>query len=152
MTDSANISITVSENSFDIKTEIEALRTLSIGAITSFVGTVRDIDESLESLTLEHYPQMTEKCLRKIAVDACDKFDIGGVRIHHKVGTMKPMDDIVLVVCSSAHRGDSIMAVNYIMDYLKTDAPFWKSEITKNSKDTVWIKQRNTDLDARNKW
>ena len=60
------------------------------------------------------------------------------------------MDDIVLVVCSSAHRGDSIMAVNYIMDYLKTDAPFWKSEITKNGKDTNWVEQKNTDLDAKN--
>ena len=148
----ANISVTVNENDFDIRAEIDALRTIQVGAIASFVGTVRDIDDSLESLTLEHYPNMTEKCLHKIAVDACDKFDIGGVRIHHKVGTMQPMEDIVLVVCSSAHRGDSIQAVNYIMDYLKTDAPFWKSEITKNSTDTTWVEQRDSDIEAKRKW
>ncbi len=146
------ITVIVDTADFDIATQTNALRQPNMGAIASFVGTVRDKTGNLNALTLEHYPEMTEKCLLKIGRDAFDEFKLGGVRIYHRVGTMKPSDNIVCVLASSPHREDSINAINYIMDYLKTDAPFWKSETYTDTKKTKWIAQRQSDIETQKKW
>ena len=122
-----------------------------IGAIVSFIGLVRDLpDDSLQSMTLEHYPAMTEKALNGIVDTAMQRWDINDVAVIHRVGELKPADRIVLVVTLSAHRKDAFDAAEYIMDYLKTRAPFWKKETTSDGEH--WVEAKTGDDDAINRW
>jgi len=122
-----------------------------IGAIVSFTGLVRDLpDQSLQSMTLEHYPAMTERALREIVDTAIQRWDINDVAVIHRVGELKPADRIVLVVTLSAHRKDAFNAAEYIMDYLKTRAPFWKKETTEEG--GHWVDAKTSDDDAIDRW
>jgi len=122
-----------------------------VGAVTSFVGLVRDLKtEPLLQMSLEHYPGMTEKALAKIGDKAFSRWRLIDLAIIHRVGTLKPSDQIVMVSVLSAHRGDAFAACEYIMDYLKTEAPFWKKETTRRGE--KWVEARESDNTARNKW
>jgi molybdopterin synthase catalytic subunit len=123
-----------------------------ICAIASFVGIVRDLNEGSEvaELTLEHYPGMTEKALEKIVAEARARWDIYDALVIHRVGTLKPTDQIVLVVVASAHRGEAFEACEFLMDYLKTRAPFWKQEKTPDG--TRWVDARTADDAAADRW
>lgn len=122
------------------------------GALVSFVGLVREFDEdaSIQSMTLEHYPGMTEKALADIADKASQRWSLGGISIIHRVGTLAAGDQIVIVATASAHRRDAFEAAEFIMDYLKTDAPFWKKERT--SQGERWVEQRHSDVSSTERW
>jgi len=123
-----------------------------IGAIVNFVGLVRDFDsKDLVSLTLEHYPGMTEKALTSIAEKANIRWELQGVSIIHRYGELKPADQIVLVAVASAHRRNAFQACEYIMDYLKTEAPFWKKEKTAHGS-SKWVEAKDTDDQAKERW
>ena len=122
-----------------------------IGAITSFIGLVRDLPDShLQLMTLEHYPGMTEKSLQSIVEQACQRWAVQDCAIVHRVGSLKPSDQIVLVSVLSAHRKDAFSACEFIMDYLKTDAPFWKKEVDEHGE--KWVEAKASDADAREAW
>lgn len=122
-----------------------------VGAITSFVGLVRDLPgEGLNAMTLEHYPGMTEKSLAAIVEKAQQRWDIIDCAIIHRVGELQPSDQIVLVSVLSAHRREAFSACEFIMDYLKTDAPFWKKEI--HATGSHWVDAKNSDDMAKNRW
>ena len=145
--------IIVQTEDFDLASEVELIKSTnsSIGAVVSFIGTVRDLtSESLVSLTLEHYPGMTEKSLRSIAEKARKKWEIESVTIIHRVGTLGIGDQIVLVITSSKHRQASFDSCNYIMDFLKTDAPFWKKEVS--DKEEKWVGKRESDEEQKKRW
>lgn len=144
------ISITVQHDSFDSGAEADRLSALGGGAISSFVGQVRG-DGNLYALELEHYPAMTEKALRKIAMKALDQWALHGVTIIHRVGRLRVGEQIVLVCTCSDHRQAAIEACSYIMDQLKTIAPFWKKEILCDGSEN-WVKERQSDLDAAKSW
>jgi molybdopterin synthase catalytic subunit len=139
---------------FDISAEIAALRrgNPGIGAVASFIGVVRDINDgsAVAGMTLEHYPGMTEKAIEEIVVQAQGRWNILDTIVIHRVGALKPTDQIVLVVVASAHRGDAFAACEFIMDYLKTRAPFWKKEQAGGS--TRWIEARESDDIAAERW
>lgn len=145
--------IVVQTEDFDLTTEVELIKSYSpnVGAIVSFIGTVRDLNnESLVSLTLEHYPEMTEKSLESIANKARDKWELESITIIHRVGTLCIGDQIVLVITTSEHRQEAFDSCNFIMDYLKTDAPFWKKEIS--DKEEKWVESRETDEKQKSRW
>ena len=146
--------IRVQHEDFDAGIETTALRkgNAKIGAIASFVGLVRDINDNtgIASLTLEHYPGMTEKALAKIVAEAESRWVLLGCTVIHRVGTLKPTDQIVLVIVASSHRGHAFEACEFIMDYLKTDAPFWKKEVT--SEGERWVDSRESDAAAAKRW
>jgi len=145
--------IIVQTEDFDLASEVELIKSTnsSIGAVVSFIGTVRDLtSESLVSLTLEHYPGMTEKSLRSIAEKARKKWEIETVTIIHRVGTLGIGDQIVLVITSSKHRQAAFDSCNYIMDFLKTDAPFWKKEVS--DKEEKWVGKRESDEEQKKRW
>lgn len=145
--------IVVQTEDFDLTSEVELIKSTnsSIGAVVSFIGTVRDLtSESLISLTLEHYPGMTEKSLRLIADKARKKWEIESVTIIHRVGTLGIGDQIVLVITSSKHRQAAFDSCNYIMDFLKTDAPFWKKEVS--DKEEKWVGKRESDEEQKKRW
>ncbi len=145
--------IIVQTEDFDLTSEVELIKPTnsSIGAVVSFIGTVRDLtSESLVSLTLEHYPGMTEKSLRSIAKKARKKWEIESVTIIHRVGTLGIGDQIVLVITSSKHRQAAFDSCNYIMDFLKTDAPFWKKEVS--DKEEKWVGKRESDEEQKKRW
>ena len=145
--------IVVQTEDFDLTAEVEFIKSSSpnVGAIVSFIGTVRDLNnESLVSLTLEHYPEMTEKSLESIANKARDKWELESITIIHRVGTLCIGDQIVLVITTSEHRQEAFDSCNFIMDYLKTDAPFWKKEIS--DKKEKWVESRETDKKQKNRW
>jgi molybdopterin synthase catalytic subunit len=142
--------IDIREDDIDPSFEIAALTASSVGAISLFLGTVRDSDGDLISLTLEHYEGMTERQIENIANQAINKWSLDGLRIIHRVGRLLPQDKIVMVAASSAHREASLEATHYVMDYLKTDAPFWKAEETKQG--TSWVQARRSDDNAKDKW
>ena len=123
-----------------------------IGAVVSFIGQVRDLNEgnTISQLTLEHYPGMTEKALEAIVAQARSRWDIFDAVVIHRIGTLQPNDQIVLVAVSSAHRGEAFKACEFIMDYLKTEAPFWKKEVTSSGE--RWVDAKLTDEDARERW
>lgn len=123
-----------------------------IGAIVSFVGQVRDINDgnAIHTLTLEHYPPMTEKALAKIEAEAKSRWDLIDILIIHRIGSLQPQDQIVLVLVASAHRGDAFSACEFIMDYLKTSAPFWKKEST--SQGERWVEAKLSDDAAKERW
>ena len=145
--------IVVQTEDFDLTSEVELIKSTnsSIGAVVSFIGTVRDLtSESLISLTLEHYPGMTEKSLRLITDKARKKWEIESVTIIHRVGTLSIGDQIVLVITSSKHRQAAFDSCNYIMDFLKTDAPFWKKEVS--DKEEKWVGKRESDEEQKKRW
>jgi molybdopterin synthase catalytic subunit len=122
-----------------------------VGAIASFIGLVRDLDgDPLRQMTLEHYPGMTENALQAIAAKARQRWQIIDVGIIHRVGALEPADQIVLVSVLSAHRGDAFAACEFIMDYLKTEAPFWKKEVSEQG--VKWVESRDSDQQALDKW
>lgn len=139
---------------FDVSAEIAALRggNPRVGAVASFIGVVRDINEggAVAGMTLEHYPGMTEKAIEEIVVQAKARWDILDALVIHRVGTLKPTDPIVLVVVTGGHRGEAFAACEFIMDYLKTRAPFWKKEQTPQG--TRWVESRATDDIAAERW
>jgi molybdopterin synthase catalytic subunit len=124
----------------------------NIGALVSFVGQVRDMNEgdNIHTLTLEHYPAMTEKALTAIELEAKSRWDVIDTLIIHRVGTLQPLDQIVLVAVTSAHRGEAFKACEFIMDYLKTSAPFWKKEAT--SQGERWVEAKLSDDAAKERW
>ena len=145
--------IIVQTEDFDLTTEVELIKSTnsSIGAVVSFIGTVRDLTgESLVSLSLEHYPGMTEKSLSSITDKARNKWDIESITIIHRVGTLGIGDQIVLVITSSKHRQAAFDSCNYIMDFLKTDAPFWKKEVS--DKEEKWVGKRESDEEQKKRW
>ena len=146
--------VRVQTEDFDIAAEVLKLRrgNPKIGAVACFIGLVRDMNENatVAEMTLEHYPAMTEKALRGIVEEANQRWDIMDVLVVHRVGALKPMDQIVLVVVASAHRRAAFAACEFIVDYLKTKAPFWKKE--KNEKGTRWVEARDNDDDAAQRW
>jgi molybdopterin synthase catalytic subunit len=146
--------IRIQQADFDLTTEVNALRAANpkIGAIASFSGLVRDVndDANVATLTLEHYPGMTEKALRGIVDEAMRRWDVIDATVIHRVGTLMPLDQIVLVVVAGGHRGDAFAACEFIMDYLKTAAPFWKKEATSDG--TRWVEARDSDETAALRW
>jgi len=146
--------IRIQEADFDLSIEITNLRKgdLQVGAVVSFLGTVRDLNEGSEvhSMTLEHYPGMTEKALEAIVSQAKARWDIRDTLIIHRVGPLKPEDQIVLVAVTSAHRAEAFAACEFMMDYLKTAAPFWKKEETTDG--GRWVDARVADDAAMARW
>ncbi len=147
--------IRIQTEDFDLSAELKRLRSdhLDIGAIVSFVGTVRDIneDDSILSMELEHYPGMTESVLQEIENHARRRWDILGSLVIHRVGVLKPTDQIVLVAVASRHRGEAFRACEYMIDALKTQAPFWKKEQTANG-GVRWVEAKQSDKSALEKW
>jgi molybdopterin synthase catalytic subunit len=148
------VAVRIQPEDFDAGAEIAALRqgNPAVGAIASFIGLVRDANEGerVSSMTLEHYPGMTEKALEKIVDDAKSRWDIIDVVVVHRVGTLRPCDQIVLVIVSGAHRGEAFAACEFVMDYLKTQAPFWKKEQTPAG--SRWVDARSSDDAAAERW
>jgi len=148
------VPVRVQTQDFDIAAETAAMRAGNpgIGAIASFIGLVRDLNEgdSVSSMTLEHYPGMTERALERIVQDAKQRWDIIDVLVVHRVGTLRPLDQIVLVVVTGAHRGEAFAACEFVMDYLKTQAPFWKKELTPAG--DRWVDARESDDAAAQRW
>ncbi|MFC5300990.1 molybdopterin synthase catalytic subunit MoaE [Azospira restricta] len=148
------MSVSVQEADFDVGAEIAALTAGDprAGAVASFVGLVRDVNDGagVSEMALEHYPGMTEKALEAIVAEAKARWDIYAVRVIHRVGRLLPCDRIVFVAVSSAHRGEAFAACEFIMDYLKTRAPFWKREVTPAG--ARWVDARETDDDAAARW
>ena len=146
--------VSIQLEDFDLSAEVQALRQgdKRIGAVCSFVGTVRDRNDgaNVSSMALEHYPGMTEKAIEAMIDQAMARFDIYGVRVVHRIGLLQPLDQVVLVAVTSAHRGESFQACEFLMDYLKTQAPFWKKEQTPNG--ARWVDARVTDDAALLKW
>jgi molybdopterin synthase catalytic subunit len=146
--------VAVQTEDFDLSTEIAALRAgdKRVGAVCSFVGTVRDRNEGdqVATLELEHYPGMTEKAIEAMIDAAMARFDIFAARVIHRVGLLQPLDQIVMVVVTSAHRGESFQACEFLMDYLKTQAPFWKKEETPAG--ARWVDARVSDDAALARW
>ncbi|MEN8166866.1 MAG: molybdenum cofactor biosynthesis protein MoaE [Pseudomonadota bacterium] len=124
----------------------------AIGGVVSFIGLMRDMNEGdqVTSMTLEHYPGMTEKALNSIVDEASRRWDLLGCRVVHRVGELRPTEPIVLVAVASAHRGEAFKACEFIIDYLKTRAPFWKKELT--AQGSRWVDARLSDTKAEEKW
>ncbi|MDP3251766.1 MAG: molybdopterin synthase catalytic subunit MoaE [Hydrogenophaga sp.] len=146
--------VSIQTEDFDLSTEVAKLRKQDkrVGAVCSFIGTVRDRNDgqSVNTLELEHYPGMTEKSIEAMIDEALQRFDLFGVRVIHRVGLLQPLDQIVLVAVTSAHRGESFQACEFLMDYLKTQAPFWKKEQTPEG--ARWVDARVSDDAALARW
>ena len=146
--------VSIQTQDFDVSAELAALRAQDarVGAVCCFVGTVRDRNEgdAVASMELEHYPGMTEKSIEAMIDAAHQRFDIFGARVIHRVGLLQPLDQIVMVAVTSAHRGESFQACEFLMDYLKTQAPFWKKEATPEG--AHWVDARVSDDAALAKW
>lgn len=148
------MSVSIQENDFDLAAELAALRTSSskVGALVSFVGLVRDFSNegNIENIFLEHYPGMTEKALYKIIDEATARWNLLGTRVIHRVGALLPNDQIVLVATISQHRGEAFAGCEFIIDYLKTAAPFWKKEQT--GQGAKWLETRDSDVQRMEHW
>jgi molybdopterin synthase catalytic subunit len=146
--------VLITTNDFNLADEVAVLRENDkrIGAVCSFVGTVRDRNDglSVQSMELEHYPGMTEKAIEAMIDEAIARFDIFGARVIHRIGLLQPLDQVVMVAVTSAHRGESFKACEFLMDYLKTQAPFWKKEETPQG--SRWVDARVSDDAALAKW
>jgi molybdopterin synthase catalytic subunit len=151
---SAQSGIRVQREAFDVAAVIDGLRAgnPAIGAIASFIGLVRDLNDGapVTGMTLEHYPGMTEKALQAIVAEAKERWELIDVAVVHRVGELRPTDAIVLVAVASAHRSDAFQACEFIMDFLKTRAPFWKKE--ENSQEARWVESRASDARATERW
>ena len=148
------MTIRVQTQDFDAGLELAQLRLArkDVGAVVSFIGQVRDFNEgdTVSQLSLEHYPGMTEKALAAIVAQAQSRWDIFDTLIIHRVGSLQPLDQIVLVAVSGAHRGEAFKACEFIMDALKTEAPFWKKEVTASGE--RWLDAKDSDDVARERW
>ena len=148
------MTVRVQTADFDAGREISALRAgdARVGAVATFIGTVRDVNDAahVTTLMLEHYPGMTEKALEAIVAEALARFDVFDALVIHRVGTLAPTDQIVLVAVTSAHRGEAFDACRFLMDYLKTRAPFWKKETTPEG--ARWVDARASDDEAAARW
>ncbi len=148
------MTVRVQLEDFDIGHEIQALRAGNprVGAVVSFIGTVRDLNDGqgVDTLTLEHYPGMTEKSLEAICGQARGRWDLEDLLVVHRYGVLRPLDQIVLVITTSAHRGEAFAACEFIMDFLKTQAPFWKKESTPQGE--RWVQARDSDDTAARRW
>lgn len=148
------VKIKIQNEDFDVSTENKILQENQTGAIVSFVGVVRGFDEKInsviESMTLEHYPGMTEAEIDKIVQKSIKKWDLTGITVIHRVGKLFVSDQIVFVGVSSMHRQNAFDACNFIMDWLKTKAPFWKVE--ENNNHRSWVSSRQSDQEATKKW
>ena len=148
------MAIFVQTEDFDLSSEVAKLRANNpaVGAVVSFVGVVRDLNDGLDvhAMELEHYPGMTEKALSQIVAQANQRWALMDALVIHRVGALLPLDQIVLVAVASAHRGEAFAACEFIMDYLKTEAPFWKKEQTPQGE--RWVDARETDDTALAKW
>ena len=124
----------------------------AIGGVVSFIGLMRDMNagDQVLNMTLEHYPGMTEKALQSILTEAEQRWDLVGIRVVHRVGELRPLDPIVAVVVASAHRAEAFQACEFVIDYLKTRAPFWKKE--KTVKGERWVDVRHSDAEAEGRW
>jgi molybdopterin synthase catalytic subunit len=152
--------VSIQTEDFDVSAEIAALRAQDkrVGAVCTFIGTVRDRNapvleaakDTVLTMELEHYPGMTEKAIEAMIDEAHQRFDIFGARVIHRVGLLQPLDQIVLVAVTSAHRGESFQDCEFLMDYLKTQAPFWKKEQTPEG--ARWVDARVSDDAALAKW
>jgi molybdopterin synthase catalytic subunit len=149
-----SLSVTIQAQDFDVSQELADLRQgdVRVGAICCFVGTVRERNEgsAVSSMELEHYPGMTEKAIEAMLAQTQQRFDIYAARVIHRVGLLQPQDQIVLVAVTSAHRGMSFQACEFLMDYLKTQAPFWKKEVTPEG--ARWVDARVSDDQALARW
>jgi molybdopterin synthase catalytic subunit len=148
------VTVRVQTADFDAGAEIAALRRGNprIGAVASFIGVVRDVneDKAVSEMTLEHYPGMTEKAIEAIIGQARSRWNVLDARVIHRIGKLRPTDQIVLVAIASEHRGDAFAACEFIMDYLKTRAPFWKKEQAGTG--ARWVEARETDGVAAERW
>jgi molybdopterin synthase catalytic subunit len=146
--------VLITTEDFNLADEVAALRAgdKRVGAVCTFTGTVRDRNDgsSVSSMELEHYPGMTEKAIEAMIDEAMARFNIFGVRVIHRVGLLQPLDQVVMVAVTSAHRGESFQACEFLMDYLKTQAPFWKKEQTPEG--ARWVDARVSDDAALAKW
>tara|TARA_R110001592_G_scaffold86031_1_gene254007 strand:- start:13571 stop:14047 length:477 start_codon:yes stop_codon:yes gene_type:complete len=148
-------SVVIQNEDFSLEHEYQHLRAINpnqTGAICTFTGLVREFGDrpDIQGMFLEHYPGMTEKCLQKLILQAKEKWDIHHAKVIHRIGALKLSEQIVFVGVSSAHRADAFAACEFIMDYLKTDAPFWKKEITKDA--STWVEAKASDQERKNKW
>ena len=148
------MTVRIQTEDFDAGAEMRTMRrnNPAIGALASFVGVVRDVNEgdAVSEMTLEHYPGMTQKAIEQIVQQARGRWNVIDALVVHRVGVLKPTDQIVLVIVASAHRGDAFAACEFIMDYLKTRAPFWKKESTPDG--PRWVDARATDDMAAERW
>ena len=154
------MTVRIQIDDFDLGQELTSMRLAgraNIGALVSFVGQVREFTNKslnngdvINTLTLEYYPEMTEKALTSIEDEAKRRWDISDSLIIHRVGTLKPLDQIVLVAVTSAHRCEAFKACEFIMDYLKTSAPFWKKEATNHGE--RWVEAKLADEEAKERW
>lgn len=146
--------VSIQTGDFDLGQEVATLRANDkrVGAVCTFTGTVRDRNDGLNvsSMELEHYPGMTEKAIEAMVDEAVARFAVYGVRVIHRVGLLQPLDQVVMVAVTSAHRGTSFQACEFLMDYLKTQAPFWKKEQTPEG--ARWVDARVADDAALAKW
>lgn len=145
--------ILVQKEDFDLDAEVRELRkNSSVGAVVTFLGTVRDLNDGkdVSGMTLEYYPGMTEKALTKIAQQALQRWDIEDVTVIHRVGELRVTDQIVLVGVSGKHRGEAFDACEFVIDYLKTEAPFWKKETLPEGE--RWVEARDSDETAKERW
>ncbi len=146
--------VSIQTQDFDLAHEVAALREADkrVGAVCSFIGTVRDRNDGsfVSAMELEHYPGMTEKSIEAMIDEARSRFDILAARVIHRVGLLQPLDQIVMVAVTSAHRGESFKACEFLMDYLKTQAPFWKKEQTPEG--ARWVDARVSDDAALARW
>ena len=148
------MTVRIQAEDFDAGAEMAALRAGNprVGALASFIGTVRDVNAAAQvsTLTLEHYPGMTEKALEAVVAETRGRFDIIDILVIHRIGTLAPADQIVLVAVTSAHRGEAFDACRMVMDFLKTRAPFWKKEATPHG--ARWVDARASDEEAAARW
>ena len=148
------MAVRIQEQDFDVSSELASLRAgdTRVGAVATFTGLVRDLNDAAQvsTLTLEHYPGMTEKALAQIVDHAKQRWDIYDALVIHRVGPLKPGDQIVFVAVTSAHRGESFAACQFFMDYLKTRAPFWKKEQTPEGE--RWVEAHASDEDTAARW
>ena len=148
------MSVSIQTTDFDLSAEVAALRSADpgVGAVATFVGCVRDRNDGsgVSAMELEHYPGMTEKSIESMISAARRRFDIRAVRVIHRVGLLQPQDQIVLVAVASSHRGSAFRACEFLMDYLKTQAPFWKKESTPEG--SRWVDARVSDDEAMARW
>jgi molybdopterin synthase catalytic subunit len=146
--------VTIQTEDFDLSAEVAALRAgdAGVGAVAAFVGTVRDRNDGsgVSAMELEHYPGMTERSIEAMIDAAMQRFDIRAARVIHRVGPLQPLDQIVLVAVTSMHRGEAFQACEFLMDYLKTQAPFWKKETTPEG--ARWVDARVSDDAALQRW
>jgi molybdopterin synthase catalytic subunit len=148
------VHIKVQAEPFDPDAESRLVRTGNpgVGAVVTFLGLMRDIneDDGVSGMTLEHYPGMTERALEAIADEAMQRWDLEGINVVHRVGELRPEDPIVLVAVSSRHRGEAFRGCEFIIDYLKNRAPFWKKEQTASGE--RWVESRHSDKEAEARW